>query len=108
MAARVLQPLETTRAAATAFGPASVVAQGGLSADGGPTEVVHDKKAGTITVTAHGPGGKRLVGVPEGQWEAQDKALAWDAAAKKWTLDYAGGAPGKARPATLVLKAVRP
>jgi hypothetical protein len=92
---------------ATAFGDAAVVAEG-LSAAGGPTEVVHDKKAGTITVTAHGPGGRRLLGVPEGRWEAQDKALAWDAAAKKWTLDYAGGAPGEARATTVVLKPVQP
>jgi hypothetical protein len=32
--------------------------------------------------------------VPFGQWQAQDKALAWDAAAKKWTLNYTGGKPG--------------
>jgi hypothetical protein len=91
---------------ATAFG-AQAVAVGGLSAEGGPTEVVHDKRAGTITVTAHGPGGKRLVGVPEDQWRAQDKVLTWDAAVRKWTLDYVGGKPGEAKPATAVLKGVR-
>jgi len=91
-------------AVATAFGAAAVVPEG-LSAAGGPTEVVHDKKAGTITVTAHGPGGKRLIGVPDGRhWQAQDKALVWDAAAMKWRLDYAGGKPGETQPATLVLK----
>jgi hypothetical protein len=87
----------------TAFG-ASAVAAGNLSAEGGPTEVVLDKKAGMITVTAHGPGGKRFVGVPEGQWQAQEKSLLWDAVAKKWTLDYAGGKKGEAKPRTVVLK----
>ena len=92
---------------ATAFGAAAVAAEG-LSAEGGPTEVVHDRKAGTITVTAHGDTGRRLIGVPEARWQAQDKSLAWDAAARKWTLDYAGGEPGKAAPVTVVLKAAQP
>lgn len=35
-------------------------------------------------------------------------ALTWDAAAKKWTLDYADGAPGEARATTVVLKPVQP
>ena len=93
------------KAVATAFGAAAVAA-GGLSAEGGPTEVVHDKKAGTITVTAHGAGGKRSIGVPAGPWQAQDKALAWDAAAKKWSLDYAGGKPGEARQVRAVMKGI--
>lgn len=88
---------------ATAFGAATVAA-GVLSAEGGPIEVVHDKKAGTITVTTHGPGGKRVIGVPEGRWEAQDKALVWDAATSKWTLSSKGGEPGKAISRTLLLR----
>jgi hypothetical protein len=28
-------------------------------------------------ITAHDIGGHRLIGVPEGQWQAQDKALVW-------------------------------
>jgi hypothetical protein len=95
------------KAVATAFGAAAVTAEG-LSAEGGPTEIVHDKKAGTITVTVHGAGGKRLIGVPDGRWQTQDKALAWDAEAAKWSLNYPGGKPGEAQPATLVLKEVRP
>jgi hypothetical protein len=95
------------KAVATAFGDAAVMAEG-LSVEGGPTEVAYDRKFRTITVTAHGPGGQRLIGVPAGRWEAQDKALAWDAAAKKWTLDYAGGKPGEAKPATAVLKQAKP
>lgn len=95
------------KAVATAFG-SSAVAAGGLPAAGGPTEVAHDKKSRTITVTAHGPGGKRLIGVPESNWQAQDMALLWDADAKKWTLDFAGGKPGEAKPRTLLRKEAKP
>lgn len=79
-----------------------------ISVEGGPTEVVHDKKTGMITVTAHGPGGKRFFSVPEGKWQDQDKALVWDAAATKWGLDYAGGKPGEAKPWSVVLKRGQP
>ena len=92
---------------ATAFGAAAVAAED-LSVAGGPAEVVYDKRAGTITMTAHSVGGKRLIGVPAGQWQAMDKTLVWDAASGKWTLDYTGGKLGEARPSTLVLKQVRP
>ena len=91
---------------ATTFGAAAVATEG-LSVEGGPTEIVHDRKAGTITITVHGAGGRRLVGVPEGHWQAQDKALVWDAAAMKWRLDYAGGQPGEAQSVIVVLKNVK-
>ncbi|MBM4094367.1 MAG: hypothetical protein FJ276_33915 [Planctomycetes bacterium] len=88
---------------ATTFGAAAVAAEG-LSAEGGPTEVAYDKKSRTITVTAHGPSGKRFIGVPEGNWQARDEALAWDVATKTWMLDYEGGLPSKTKPRTLLLK----
>lgn len=90
------------KAVAASFGGAAVSADS-LSVEGGPTEVVHDKEAGTFRLTAHGFGGKRFVGMPAGRWQSQDEALAWDADAKKWTLDYAGSKTGEAKPRTVVL-----
>jgi hypothetical protein len=90
-------------AVATTFG-AAAVALDSLSVEGGPTEVVYDKQAGTIAVTAHDTGGQRFIGVPAGNWEAQEPALSWDAQKRKWRMDYAGGSPGKAVAQTVVLR----
>jgi hypothetical protein len=96
----------SNKTVATTFGATAVRAEA-LSVEGGPTEVVHDKKAGTITITAHGAGGKRLIGVPDGHWQVQNKHLVWDAAAMKWRLDYAGGMPGEAKPEIAMLRGDR-
>jgi len=68
---------------------------------------VQGLKVGTITITTHGAGGKRFIGVPAGQWQAQHQPLTWNAAARKWTLDHSGCGPGEALPTTVVLKAVQ-
>ena len=44
----------------------------------------------------------------EGNWQAKDKALAWDVVTKTWTLDYEGVPPDEATPRTLVLKEGQP
>jgi hypothetical protein len=86
----------------TAFGGAPMAAEG-ISVEGGPTEVVHDRKAGTVTVTAHGTAGKRVVGVPAGQWQARERTWTSNEPLGKWTVEYPGGKVGEARPATLLL-----
>jgi hypothetical protein len=91
------------KAVATTFGAAAVAAEG-LSAEGGPTEAIHYKQAGTITITAHDVGGERLISVPADNWEAQDPTLSWDAPKRKWRMDYAGGSPGKAVAQTVLLR----
>jgi len=98
---------ETGKVVVTAFGFAPVMGHG-ISAGGGPTEVIQDQKSGIITVTAHGPSGKRIVGVPAGRWQSQDKTLVWDSELGKWTLDYKGGKPGEAKQVTVVLKDMQP
>ncbi|MHB9132386.1 MAG: LamG-like jellyroll fold domain-containing protein [Armatimonadota bacterium] len=65
----------------------------GLSAEGGPTEVVYDHPAGTITITAHGDSGQRKIGVPAGAWTVQSGTITWDAGQGKWLMNYTGGAP---------------
>ena len=95
------------KAVVTAFG-ATAVALEDLSVKGGPAEAVLDQQAGTITFTAHDIGGKRFIGVPDGTWQTRDKKLAWDAAAQKWTLDYAGGVPGEAKAEAAVLRRDQP
>ncbi|MHB9130243.1 MAG: chitobiase/beta-hexosaminidase C-terminal domain-containing protein [Armatimonadota bacterium] len=66
-----------------------------ISAQGGPTEVVYDKGAGTITITAHGAAGQRTIGVP-GTWTLQSGSLTWDSGQGKWLMSYAGGNPATA------------
>ena len=73
-------------------GPAVNAAEG-LSVAGGLTEVVYDRKADTITIMAHGGGGKRLIGVPVGHWQTQDGTLVWDATAGMWIIDCPAGVP---------------
>ena len=68
-----------------------------LACAGGPTEVVYDKIADMVTITAHGTSGDRYVVLPAGTWFAHTDELAWDAGRRAWMLRYtSGGKPGKA------------
>ena len=44
----------------------------------------------------------------EGNWQAQDKALAGDVATNTWTLDYESGLPGETKSRTLLQKEGQP
>jgi len=67
-----------------------------LSVVGGATEIVYDKVAKTITITAHGAAGLRQVGVPAHDWVVQSGMIAYDPGAGKWKMDYDGGNPSVA------------
>lgn len=63
----------------------------GMRVQGGPTEVVYDKVAKTLTITAHGAAGPRQITVPTGAWTVESGAAS--NVDGKWALDYQGGDP---------------
>jgi len=70
------------------FGDAKASAHG-MSAEGGPVEVIVE--AGQATITAHGKEGLRTLEMP-GDWKAVPPLTR---AGAKWSLRYAGGEPLK-------------
>jgi hypothetical protein len=62
----------------------------GITAEGGPVEVLLDGQSVTITVS--GTAGARTVRLP-GDWKANDASAPANLVKGAWQIDYAGGAP---------------